>query len=142
MCKCTPLIGTVVAIIYHTALGACQEQLAALVNWGDSWGCQEQFALAPRGVLYRLGRVHCTWVDTVELTHYTICRRSTVPHNPATNGGMQNGSSVGTCVFACSAPTCNAHPTNIASVNLVMGCSKSFFFHYSKTCPGALMLYK
>ncbi len=33
-------------------------------------------------------------------------------------------------------------PTNIAGVNLVMGCSKGFFFHYSNTCPGVLTLYK
>ncbi len=31
-------------------------------------------------------------------------------------------------------------PTNIASVNLVMGCSK-VFFHYCNSCPGVLMLY-
>ncbi len=32
-------------------------------------------------------------------------------------------------------------PTNIASVNLVIGCSK-FFFNYSNTCPGVLTLYE
>ncbi len=33
-------------------------------------------------------------------------------------------------------------PTNIAGVNLVMGCSKVFFFHCSNSCPGVLTLYK
>ncbi len=33
------------------------------------------------------------------------------------------------------------YPTNIASVNLVMGCSKASFLHYSNTCPGVLTLY-
>ncbi len=33
-------------------------------------------------------------------------------------------------------------PTNIASVNLVMGCSKIFFPHYSNSCPGVLTLHK
>ena len=32
-------------------------------------------------------------------------------------------------------------PTNIAGVNLVVGCSKGCFFcHYSNTCPGVLAL--
>ncbi len=32
-------------------------------------------------------------------------------------------------------------PTNVASVNLAMGCSKVFFPHYCNSCPGALTLY-
>ncbi len=33
-------------------------------------------------------------------------------------------------------------PTNIASVNLVMGCSKVFFFTILTPCPGVLTLCK
>ncbi len=36
---------------------------------------------------------------------------------------------------ACKMHTTTAYPTNIASVNLVMGCSKVFFSPYSNTCP-------
>ncbi len=38
--------------------------------------------------------------------------------------------------------TMSPPPTNITSVNLVMGCSKGFFFHYSNTRPGVLTLCK
>ncbi len=34
------------------------------------------------------------------------------------------------------------YPTNIASVNLVTGCSKVFFFRYCNSCPGVLTLHK
>ncbi len=38
-------------------------------------------------------------------------------------------------------PVLLSHTANVASVNLVVGCSKGFFFHYCNACPGVLALY-